>query len=301
MAIRAGGEVARLLSELRDSDSIRRDAAIARLRVIGARAIDALFTLAQSGDAAGARLTALKALEGFDDPRVVDAVLPLLRDTEPSVVAAAVAVLRQWVTRERGTRVLDALTSVALAQDRDPGLRLAALDAIGELPRHLVAPVFERVAIGAPPVAGSDDLHVLQEWLAEHGNAPLSEIHALIARLRDSERTEGSAIRREQSLRVRGAAHAVLATRGSTVALYDLRETFDAATTLLPLDYLTAVAAIGDASCLEPMARAWAAVPGESWWRERLSDAASDIMRRGKLTGRSGVVKRIRAKWSGFI
>lgn len=194
MAIRAGGEVARLLSELRDSDSIRREAAIARLRVIGARAIDALITLAQSGDAAGARVAALKALEGFDDPRVVDAVLPLLRTTEPSVVAGAVAVLRQWVTRERGTRVLDALTSMALAQDRDPGLRLAALDAIGELPRHLVAPVFERVAIGAPPVAGSDDLPVLQEWLAENGNAPLSEIHALIARLRDSERTEGSAI-----------------------------------------------------------------------------------------------------------
>ena len=69
----------------------------------------------------------------------------------------------------------------------------------------------------------------------------------------------------------------------------------------LPGDFLTAVAAVGDGSCLEPMARAWAATPGEEWWRGRLAEAAVDILRREKLTGRSAAVKRVRAKWPGFI
>ena len=64
---------------------------------------------------------------------------------------------------------------------------------------------------------------------------------------------------------------------------------------------LTAMAAVGDASCLEPMARAWSATPDETWWRTRLAEAGANMMRREKLTGRSAVVKRIRAKWPGFI
>ena len=96
--------------------------------------------------------------------------------------------------------------------------------------------------------------------------------------------------------------HAALARRGSRVALYDLREAFDAAQEPLPLDFLTAVTTIGDASCLEPMARAWAAAaPTEKWWRDRLAEAATDIMHRTRLSGRSALMKRIRAKWAGFM
>jgi lysyl-tRNA synthetase class II len=62
------------------------------------------------------------------------------------------------------------------------------------------------------------------------------------------------------------------------------------------------VVAIGDATCLEPMARAWAAAPGsEAWWRDRLADAATDIMHRTRLSGRSALVKRIRQKWPKFL
>jgi hypothetical protein len=85
------------------------------------------------------------------------------------------------------------------------------------------------------------------------------------------------------------------------VALYDLREAFDTATGPLAPDFLVAITAIGDESCLEPMARAWAAATGEAWWRDRLADAAADIMRRARLNGRSVVVKRLRTKWPGFI
>jgi hypothetical protein len=85
------------------------------------------------------------------------------------------------------------------------------------------------------------------------------------------------------------------------VALYDLREAFDAAEGPLPLDFLTAIALQGDLTCLEPMARAWAAAPAERWWRSRLQEAASDILRREGLSGRHAVVKRVRTKWPGFI
>ena len=101
---------------------------------------------------------------------------------------------------------------------------------------------------------------------------------------------------------MRGALHLALARRGSRVALYDLRESFDAAQEPLPLDFLTAVIAIGDATCLEPMARAWAAASAqETWWRERLADAAADIMHRTRLSGRSALVKRLRAKFPQFL
>jgi hypothetical protein len=298
--IRSGGEVARLLGELRDNDPVRRDAAIARLRIIGARAIHPLTTLALSTAPADARAAALKALEGADDPHAVEAAFTLMNDAEPRVAAAAIGVLRQFVTREQGTRLLDALTRTALDGSRDGTVRLAALDAVAQLPHHLVAPLLEQAAVGPLPAA-ADEPSAVHDWLSTNRDTPLSDVHALIVRLREHERQEPSDARREQWTRTRGAAHAVLASRRSTVALYDLRETFDAATTPLPADFLTAIAAVGDASCLEPMARAWAAAPGETWWRTRLADAAADIMRREKVNGRNAVVKKVRAKWPGFI
>ena len=298
--IRSGGEVARLLGELRDSDPVRRDAAIARLRIVGARATRALTALALSSEPTATRAAALKALEGADDPHAVEAAFALMADTEPRIAAAAIGVLRQFVTREQGTRLLDALTRTALDTSRDGTVRLAALDAVAQLPHHLVAPLLEQAALGTPPHA-ADEPSALHDWLSTNRDTPLSDVHALIVRLREHEREEPSDVRREQWTRTRGAAHAVLASRRSTVAVYDLRETFDAATAPLPADFLTAIAAVGDASCLESMARAWAAVPGEAWWRTRLADAAGDIMRREKVTGRSAVVKRVRARWPGFL
>jgi hypothetical protein len=124
----------------------------------------------------------------------------------------------------------------------------------------------------------------------------------LVARSREQEHAEPAAQRRQEWLATRGAVHAALARRGSRVSLYDLRETLDAAQAPLPVDFLTAVTTIGDATCLEPLARAWAAAPAsEPWWRDRLAGAAAEIMRRAQLSGRSAVVKRVRAKWSGFI
>ena len=299
MAIRTGGEVERLVADLHSSDLVRREAAVARLRVVGARAIDRLGALADTGADAATRASALKALEGIDNPRVIDIARKAVRDSDMSVRIAAIAALRGWVTRERGTQLLEVLSGIALDPAQAGPVRLAALDALSDLPRDLVQPLVDQVP--KAPAADADDPLAVREWVAAHEHAPLSQLHAVVVRVRERERAERSGEQRREWLVTRGTVHHLLARRGSRVALYDLRETFDAATDPLPLDFLSAIAAIGDASCLEPMARAWAAVPGDAWWRERLSDAAAEIMRRARVGGRSAAATRIRARWPGFL
>jgi hypothetical protein len=91
-----------------------------------------------------------------------------------------------------------------------------------------------------------------------------------------------------------------LARRGSRLALYDLRDTFGAATRPLPLDFLTAIAAVGDESCHDPLARAWGRAGTEPWWQTRLAEAAHDVMARRGLSGRHATVRRLRDKWPQF-
>jgi hypothetical protein len=92
----------------------------------------------------------------------------------------------------------------------------------------------------------------------------------------------------------------MLADRGSRLALYDARETFSSAQSPLPPGFLEAIGQVGDASCLEPLARAWSATR-EARWRAQLSETARQIVVRSKLGGRNAVVKGIRANWVGFI
>jgi len=293
--------VKQLASALLDASADRRETAVARLRIIGARAIPALETLVRSDAPVTARAAALKALEGSQDPRAADLALSVLGDPDPNVAVAAIAVLRPWITRESRPTILDALTGVALDPAGTDVVRLAALDALSELPRDLVQPVMQQAARDALAIGAVEEPGAAREWLAAHPKASLSELHALVTSIREHERREPSARAIEDWVVTRGAVHAALARRGSRVALYDLRESFDAAQGPLPLDFLTAVMAIGDASCLEPLARAWTASPRDEWWRSRLGEAAAEIMAREQLTGRAAAVKRLRAKYPGFL
>jgi hypothetical protein len=296
------GELDQLIGDLSRGNATARDAAVARLRVIGARALAHLAPLIASSQPATARAAALAVLDGLDDARAVALAHSALQDPDTDVALAAIAVLRGWLTREDGTKVLDAVTATALDKRRDPAVRLAALDALSELPADLVAPIRERAPIdtGAQPALA--DPATLRAWLTEHAaTAPLSALHAAVTGARERGQQEGAERRRDEWTRVRGAAHVALAGRGSRVAVYDLRESFDHARQPLPADFLTAVGRVGDETCLEPMARAWAEARKEPWWRSRLMESASDIVARLKLTGRHAVVKRVRTKWPGFV
>jgi hypothetical protein len=298
----SAGEVEGLLARLRRGSGTDREAAVARLRVLGARAVARLTALVTSLDeSAAARSAALRALDGSTEARVRDAAVSALADD--SVAPAAIATLRPWVMRGDGIGVLEALTTLALDAARPPDVRLAALDAVSQLPGDVVQPLMAAAPVSpaAAAIGAADDPLAAREWLDAHPAAPLSVLHDFVVEARERERHEPTARRRDDWRVTRGAAHAALARRGSRVALYDLKETFDAAGGPLPLDYLAAVTAIGDASCLEPMARAWAATPKDAWWRDRLTDAAAEIMRRHKLSGRSAAVRRIRTKFNGFL
>jgi hypothetical protein len=302
-------EIERLIGELRAGTTARRDAAVARLRVMGGRAVDRIAALAASDAPAPARAAALRALEGSDEARLLDIARPAAGDTDSAVAIAAIGVLRGWVMRERGTEILDLLSRIALEVSRDAAVRLAALDALSELPPRIVQPLLQQAAPSLPPgpdaaspAQAPDDPLAAAEWIGARVDAPLSILHDVVIHIRDRERREASARARQRWMLARGTAHAALARRGSRVALYDLRESFDSAQEPLPLDFLAAVTTLGDESSLESLARAWAAAaPRERWWRDRLRDAAADIVKRERLTGRHAIIKRIRSKYSGFL
>jgi hypothetical protein len=245
---------------------------------------------------------ALDALDGVNDVRAIDTAFAALRDRDVEVVIAALGVLRPWVADETGTRLLDAITAIAVDRTRDARVRVAALAALSELPEHLVRPIRDQ----APPPESAgptlDDPSAVREWIQAYGSsASLSTLHALVTNSREREDAETSSRLRLEWLHARGQAHQALARRQSLVALYDLRETFAAAPTALPQSFLSTAAAIGDTSCLEPLARAWAAAGKDLNWKHQLSTTAATVMRREKLTGRSALVKKLRANFQGFV
>ena len=299
---RPAGDIDRLIADLQSSDSIRRDAAVARLRILGGRALPRLLELVTTHEAATMRALALDALDGVDDVRAMEAAFDALRDGDVDVVIAALGVLRGWVAQETGTRLLDAITALVVDRSRDARVRVAALGALSELPEHLVRPIRDQ----APPPESAgpslDDPVAVREWIQAYAaDATLSTLHELVTRTRERERAESSSRLREEWLQARGRAHQALAKRNSLVALYDLREAFEGATSALPQSFLSTVAAIGDASCLEPLARSWAAAGRDLDWKHQLSTTAATIMRREKLTGRNAAVKKLRANFAGFV
>jgi hypothetical protein len=302
-------EVDALIAQLEEGSPVRREAAIARLRVIGARAVDRLIAVARGTGSDAARAAAIKALEGIPEARARDAALTLLEDSSPLVASAAVGAVRPWLSSD--TQVLDVLTALAFDKTRPAAARLAALDALADLPRAVIQPVLQQIgdenssllgAVTGERPAGLDDPAGVRDWVAKRGaTAPLSDLHAMLTRIRERNGAEQSPHARQEWQVAGAAVHLVLARRGSRIALYDLRETFDAAPTSLPLDLLHAAGIIGDASCLEPMARAWAAAGRDLWWRDRLAETARAIVARERLTARSAVIKRIRERHPGFL
>ncbi len=299
--ISRANEVDRLIADLESSDTVRRDASVARLRVLGARALPRLSTFIATHTDGSARAHALSALDGVDDPRVIEVGVKALDASDAETVIAALGVLRSWVAHETGTRLLEAITAIAVDRGRDARIRVAALEALSDLPDDLVRPIREQAP---PPEAGGPPLDnpvAALGWIEAHGEkATLATLHDAITTFRDSEGRADTNREREEWRKARGAAHRTLAGRGSRLALYDARETFSAAQAALPPGFLDALERVGDASCLEPLARAWSA-SGDARWRQQLSGVARQILVRSKLGSRNAVVKGVRANWVGFI
>jgi hypothetical protein len=148
------------------------------------------------------------------------------------------------------------------------------------------------------------DPNAVRTALIRAGNRlPLGVLQRLVDRVSARERAEDPAIRGEWTA-VRGAIHAALASRGSRIVLYDLRETIELAKEPLTDDFLSAAGAIGDASCLEAIAAAFSragTTDSSAAWRRRLREAFRRIAAREKITRRHAVLKKIDRRWPGTL
>jgi HEAT repeat protein len=324
LAIRASSskQIDALINDLGGS-AVARETAIARLTLLGARAVERLIAATVSAGDADARAGAWRALEGIGDGRALEPALAALAtlDVEPAVGAAAAGVARAHLHGARGAIAVDRLAEVLLDRTRAEVLRLAALRALRELDPSTIAPILASLA-GDPnetirteaglsgraaPIASHDltaeiaraasgtlrdDPVALRHALKLAGaTVPLTALHKVVDRVREREGSEPAAVRDQWRL-TRAAAHVTLAHRGSRLALYDLRESLETAKGPLPVEFLAAIALIGDASCVEAIAAAHAKAK-DAWWREHLARAFRDIVARERLTRRHAAIARI--------
>ncbi|HVL67358.1 MAG TPA: hypothetical protein VM364_08850 [Vicinamibacterales bacterium] len=315
----AFAEIRTLLAALAGDDEVKREAAIARLGIIGPRAVERI--LAVYGEARPAmRVALLRVLETIGDVRAVPVARGALAEGGDVAIAAA-GTLRALLNASPGPAAADALDAlVAAALDPSAGrrVRLAAFEALQEMPEEVRAPVEAALRDDLDPSVRAratdregeaaaldavwrdalegrlpDDAATMREAIRVNAPAaPLSVLQTLVDRLRAREPHEPDGSRRDAWTAVRGALHQALALRGSRIALYDLRETLDASPGPLPSSFVTAVHAIGDESCLEPLASAWMRF-ADAAARHQLAAAFAAIVKREKISRRSAVLKRV--------
>ena len=316
-------DVSRLIAELAAPDALRRETAVARLAVIGARAVTSLIAMAaDEAAAAPARVAALEALEAIGDARAAPVALALLENRDVALAVAAIGVLGPVVRLRdaRGSRALEPLAALALAQDVAVERRLAALTALEGLPERLLDPIYQALARDPAPrivarvtrqrsgavtpleelIGGGmpDDPAVLAAVVREDADKTrTADLRILVDKIRTRERRALPEVRGAW-MAVRGLVHQSLAARGSRIAVYDLREAIEEADGPLPVGFLAAAAGVGNASCLRPLAAAWTkASAGDRWWRDHLAEAFRAIVRREGLTRRHKTIKQILDKW----
>ena len=327
MVIRASSsrQIDALIADLESGDPLRRDAAVARLILLGSRAVQRLASLATSRSSGAARTAAFRALEAIDDPRALSPALQAVADADPSVASAAIAVVRTFLRGERGADAVDRLTTTALDRSVEEPIRIAAVRALRDLDRRTIAPLLKTLssdpspairAAAAPPKRRSaapaehpietigdaagvglpDDPRGLHAAIAStRDGVPLTALFRIVERVCEREAAEPAAVRGAW-MEVRAAAHLALAERRSKVALYDLRESIAAAERPLPTPFVAALTLIGDASCLEAIATAYARST-DAAWRKALGEAFQSIAKRERLTRRHAVMKRIEQRW----
>lgn len=309
-----------MIAALGGTDDVQREAAVARLAVIGPRAVEHLLHAYPSATALS-RCAILRALEATADARALPIAREALNGSSLELSLAAAGTLRGLLASADASKdAFDALMSAALDGNRPTELRVAAFEALRDLPRDIVQPIRAtlasdsdiavRAAAGAREDSGArwhaavgGDLpshaDALKDLIASrHTEARLTELQRLVDHVRARETAETDAARRAEWRAVRGSLHQALASRGSRLALYDLRDSLlDEGP--LPVTFLAAIEEIGDASCVEALAGAYdeSSRSADVWWREHLAGAFRAIVRREGLTRRHLVVKRALARW----
>lgn len=278
-------EVEALLPDLESKDDIRVETAIARLSIIGPRAAAHLLEFVKRAVPSRAKAAALWALEGCGDPAALRQALSFLDADNTAVAVAAVGIARALLAGEVSSSALEGLTQATLDRTRPDVVRLAALDALADLPPRTLKPLLRTLQLDdsvalrerAAQLAGGTtrprsitvltqvsqgDLPHSPEGLAKALDEaapvmPLSVLHRLVVALKDKETRTRAADARAAWTRLRGHVHDHLAARNSRIGLYDLRESVEAADAPLPPEFLNALGRIGHADALESLAVAY--------------------------------------------
>jgi hypothetical protein len=317
-------EVSALIADLASPRAVVREAAVARLTVIGARAASALAAIVVDRRATPiARIAGLRVFEATAESKGLESALAAVGDVNDDVVQAAIAALATHVRGAEGAVVVDRLTAIALDRQRAGPLREAAVRVLLDLDTSSLRPLLtalrrdqspEIAALVANRRAGQPlpdgpgelllgavdgrfpvDGEMVRRALARAGGGlTLPNVLTLIERLRDHERAQPSAGRGPWQT-ARAAAHLVLAHRGSRIALYDLRETIEHAKEPVAMEFLAALDALGDASCVEAVAKAYRAT-NDAWWQGHLARTFKTIVRREGLTRRHATVRRLKER-----
>ncbi|MEX1127157.1 MAG: hypothetical protein WEB50_01195 [Vicinamibacterales bacterium] len=325
MAIKpsAASEIRTLTAALASPDDVTRESAVARLAILGPRAVDRV-TAAYAAASRETRAAILRVLEAIADPRGVAVARQALREGGDVGLAGASALraLLDSPVTSAATAAFDALVEAAMDPSMERRVRLAAFDALQDMPggvRERVAaalhadgdPRLQAGLVQTPRDAAAaeslwrdaadgdpgDSPSALREALTTRGaSAALGVMQKMIDAVRTREAAVASRPQREAWRTVRGALHQALALRGSTVAVYDLRETLEDAAEPLPATFLTALHVVGDQSCLEPIAAACSRTT-DARWRQQLTAAFDAIAKREKITARHPAMKRIAARW----
>jgi HEAT repeat protein len=308
-----GREVCALIEAL-GADHARREAAIARLIIIGPRAIARLIESYESSPDRDVQAAILRVLEATGDDRAL-AVAQRAVSAGGDLALAGIDVLRALLDRGSLSVQEDALDLLVIAADDQTAerrVRAAAGAAVEEVSNEIgprVAAPRERVsateAVWADAADGHlpDDPNTLRTAVADHAEkAPLPIVHRIIEFVRARERSLAAgeakaAARRRHWRTVRGALHQALALRGSRIAVYDLRETLCESSEPLPHTFLAAVQAVGDESCLEPLATAFSrARADDEGWRHQLATAFHSVAKRERVTQKHSAMRRALAR-----
>jgi hypothetical protein len=328
----AASEIRRFIEHLSDADPLAREAALARLSVAGVRAVPHLLDALDSTTSPFARAMVLKALEASGDRRGIDAALGVLhsRGADPKIASAAVRLLGSHLDAAEENRALDALSAIVLDPAYRQALRLEAFAELERMPARLIAPIRKwlaadpddavrrRAIVRGTPGATPDDLlaqldlvagghpadpAALRQWVQEAAqDASLSTLHRLVEVACAREAQAPSAADGDEWRAARGVIHLALATRGSRLGVYDLRESLAQEVSPLSGDFVSALRLVGDATCLEPIVAAIAGMPIDIETRDHrihdgLVDAGRAIVEREGLTRRHAAVKKILKTW----
>ena len=281
-------EVAALLTDLESGTDVARETAVARLSVIGTRAVDGLLGLLGSSAVPAARAGALEALEAIGDPRAADAALAVPRRRgRPRSGRARRRCLRRLLDSTRGAAVLDRLAAIAVdpgprrsrapggARRAAPGVRAGAGPASRSRLRDDPSPAVRATVAGHAgarrraarrgPGAGrgrqrcpTTRTRCGSGSTAAGADAPLPTLHRLVQRVRERERatTDRAAARRVDDGARRGppgAGRTAAARWRSTTCARPSKAESRRRSRCWPRS-----ASSGTERCLEPIAAAYA-------------------------------------------